>query len=91
MVQSYKYKSKIATIISFAAAFIVYVGKDELAKLLPTEYASLAAGIVILAAYIVAQGTEDKRVEVAEQLAVENNQQEETPEDVQDDTEEDSC
>ena len=37
--ESYKNKSKIATLLSFIAAFIVYVGKDEIAKLLPAEYA----------------------------------------------------
>ena len=67
-IQSYKYKSKIATLIAFIAAFIVYVGKDEIAKLLPAEYAFLAGIIVLIAGYIVAQGTEDKRVDVAETL-----------------------
>ena len=67
-IQSYKYKSKIATLIAFIAAFIVYVGKDEIAKLLPTEYAFLAGIIVLIAGYIVAQGTENKRVHVAEQM-----------------------
>ena len=67
-IKSYKYKSKIATIIGFLAAFIVYVGKEEIAKLLPAEYAFLAGFIVIIAGYIVAQGTEDKRVNVAETL-----------------------
>jgi len=68
MVKSYKYKSKIATAIAFIAAFIVYVGKDELAKLLPTEYAFIASFLVILAGYILAQGTENKRVDIAELL-----------------------
>ena len=67
-IKSYKYKSKIGTAIAFIAAFIVYVGKDELAKLLPQEYAFLAGFIVIIAGYIVAQGTENKRVDIAETL-----------------------
>lgn len=67
-IQSYKYKSKIATAIAFIAAFIIYVGKDEIAKLLPQEYAFLAGIIVLIAGYIVAQGTENKRVDVAETL-----------------------
>ena len=67
-IKSYKYKSKIGTAIAFIAAFIIYVGKDELAKLLPQEYAFLAGFIVIIAGYIVAQGTENKRVDVAETL-----------------------
>ena len=67
-IQSYKYKSKIATAIAFIAAFIVYVGKDEIVKILPAEYASLAGIIVLIAGYIVAQKTENKRVNVAETL-----------------------
>ena len=67
-IQSYKYKSKIATAVSFLAAFIVYIGKDKLAELLPPEYAFIASFIVILAGYILAQGTENKRVDIAEQL-----------------------
>ena len=67
-IQSYKYKSKIATAIAFIAAFIVYVGKDELAKLLPPEYAFIASFLVIVAGYILAQGTENKRVDIAELL-----------------------
>ena len=68
MVESYKYKSKIATAIAFIAAFIVYIGKDELAKILPPEYAFLASFIVIVAGYVLAQGTENKRVNIAELL-----------------------
>lgn len=68
MTESYKFKSKLATAISFLAAFIVYIGKDELAHLMPTELAYLAPVIVLAAGYIVTQGTENKRVDVAEQL-----------------------
>lgn len=67
-IQSYKYKSKIATAIAFIASFIVYLGKDELAKILPPEYAFIASFIVILAGYILTQGTENKRVDRAEKL-----------------------
>lgn len=71
MVESYKYKSKIATAISFLAALIVYVGKDELTKIMPQEYAYLAPIIVIVAGYVLAQSTENKRVDVAEQIITE--------------------
>lgn len=70
-IQTYKYKSKIATAISFLAAFIVYVGKDELAKILPTEWAYLAPIIVLIAGYIATQATENKRVDVAEKMLLE--------------------
>ena len=68
---TYKYKSKIATAISFIAAAIVYIGKDELAKIMPPEYAFLASIIVLIAGFILAQSTENKRVEVAEQMIYE--------------------
>ena len=67
-IESYKYKSKITTLISFLAAFIVYIGKDELMKILPVEKAYLAPVIVLIAGYIATQATENKRVDIAEQL-----------------------
>lgn len=68
MTESYKTKSKIATAISFVAAFITYIGQDGLSQIIPTEYAKLIPLIVLVAGYIVTQSTENKRVEVAEQL-----------------------
>ena len=71
MVQTYKYKSKIATAISFIAAFIAYIGKDGLTQIMPSEYAYLIPILVFIAGYILAQSTENKRVEVAEQMILE--------------------
>lgn len=68
MVESYKYKSKIVTAISFIAAFIIYIGKDGLAQFIPAEYAWLIPIIIFIAGYLATQKTEDKRVEVAEQI-----------------------
>ena len=68
MVETYKYKSKIATAISFIAAFIAYIGKDGLTQIIPSEYANLIPIIVLIAGYIVTQSTENKRVDVAEQI-----------------------
>ena len=68
MVESYKVKSKLATAISFIAMFIAYLGKDGLAQIIPAEYAWLIPPIVGIAAYIVTQGTENIRVDRAEQL-----------------------
>ena len=72
MVETYKYKSKIATAISFIAAFIVYIGQDGLKQIMPTEYAFIIPIIVFIAGYILTQKTENKRVEVAEQMVYEN-------------------
>lgn len=74
--KSYKIPSKVTNAIVFLAAFIVYIGKDGLLQILPAELANFAPILVFLAGYIATQKTEDKRVEVAEQLAVENHIQE---------------
>ena len=66
--ESYKNKSKIATIIAFLAGFIAYIGKDGLAQIIPEEYAAIIPVIVFIAGYILTQSTENKRVVVAEQL-----------------------
>lgn len=71
MVETYKYKSKIATAISFIAAFIVYVGKPGLEQIMPVEYANWIPIIILIAGYIVTQTTENKRVDVAEQMMLE--------------------
>ncbi len=71
MVTTYKYKSKIATAISFIAALIAYLGKDGLTQIMPEEYAWLIPIIVFCAGYILTQATENKRVDVAEQMLIE--------------------
>lgn len=68
MVESYKFKSKLATAISFLAALIVYLGKDGLAQVMPQEYAYLIPIIVFAAGYVATQKTENTRVETAEQM-----------------------
>ena len=75
MIESYKNKSKIATAISFIAAFITYIGKDGLTQIIPAEYANIIPIIVLIAGYIVTQTTENKRVEVAEQIQSEKYNQ----------------
>ena len=71
MVETYKYKSKIATAISFLAALIAYLGKDGLAEYIPAEYAWLIPILIFCAGYILTQKTEDHRVDVAEQMILE--------------------
>lgn len=72
MVQSYKLKSKTTNAIVFLAGLITYLGKDNLATILPSEYANLAPIIVLIAGYVAVQITENIRVEKAEQIAVIN-------------------
>ena len=71
MIPTYEYKSKIANIIAFLAGLITYM----LAQILPKEIAYLAPFIVTFAGYILAQKTENIRVDVAQQRAVERYQQ----------------
>lgn len=71
MVESYKIPSKLTNILVFLAGFIVYIGKDELAKIMPVEYAYLSPIIVMIAGYIAVQKTENIRVNRAEQLVEE--------------------
>ena len=78
MVETYKYKSKFATAAACIAALIVYIGKDGLTQIIPTEYANWIPIIVIVAGFIVAQTTENKRVAVAEQLVLEKQSQDTT-------------
>lgn len=72
MVQSYKLKSKTTNAIVFLAGLITYLGKDNLATILPEKYANLAPIIVLIAGYVAVQVTENIRVEKAEQIAVIN-------------------
>ena len=67
-IESYKYKSQIATAAAFIAGLIVYVGQDNLKTVIPAEYANWIPIIVLVAGYILAQVTENKRVNIAEQI-----------------------
>lgn len=80
MVESYKTKSKIATAAAFIAGLIVYLGQDQIASVIPVEYANWVPIIVLIAGYILAQSTENKRVEIAEQLQLEKIAKNETQE-----------
>lgn len=71
MVESYKNKSKAANAIVFIAGLITYIGVDNLAKIMPKEWAYLAPIIVMIAGYIIVQTTENTRVNVAEQIITE--------------------
>lgn len=71
MVETYKYKSKIATAIAFIAMIITALGKDGLTQIIPAEYVWTIPVLIGAASWILAQKTEDKRVDVAEQMVYE--------------------
>lgn len=95
-IESYKYKSQIATAAAFIAGLIVYIGQDNLKTVIPAEYANWIPIIVLVAGYILAQVTENKRVNIAEQIVREEYNDptaEEDEEDivVGDDVDDDGC
>ena len=85
--ESYKYKSQIATAAALIAGLIVYIGKDNLATIVPAQYANWIPIIVLVAGYILAQTTENKRVDVAEQIVREEYTDPTAEEIEEDDTE----
>lgn len=95
--ESYKYKSQIATAAAFIAGLIVYIGQDKLATIVPAEYANWIPIIVLVAGYILAQTTENKRVDVAEQIVREEytdptaEEEDDDTEVVGDDADDDGC
>ena len=68
MVESFKYKSKIATAIAFIEMIITALGKDGLTQIIPAEYVWTIPVLIGAASWILAQKTEDHRVEVAEEM-----------------------
>lgn len=95
-IESYKTKSQIATAAAFIAGLIVYIGQDKLATIVPAEYANWILIIVLIAGYILAQTTENKRVDVAEQIVREEydptaEEEEDDTEVVGDDTDDEGC
>lgn len=72
-IESFKNKSKLINLLVFAASFIVYVGTDGLRSIIPDEYQYIIPTIMMIAGFILVQKSEDKRVEVAEEIAIQKN------------------
>lgn len=68
--KSYKNISRIVTVLSFIAIFIV-TNKDFLISSVPVEYQALVQLIVLVAGFFVTQFSEEKRVVRAEELVEE--------------------
>ena len=69
MVQSYKIKSYIATAIGGIATCISILGVDQLQTIFP-QFGKYIPVLFALATWYLSQTTENKRVDVAEKLAV---------------------
>lgn len=70
MVESYKFKSKLATAIGAVATIISILGVTQLRELFP-QFGTYIPIVVAIAAWYLSQSTENKRVEVAEQMVEE--------------------
>lgn len=66
-IESYKYKSQIATAIGGICTIITTLGVEQLASIFP-GYGQYIPVIVAIATWYLSQTTENKRVEIAEQL-----------------------
>ena len=71
MIESYKFKSKLATAIGGICTIISVLGIQQLTEIFP-GYGQYIPAIVALATWYLSQTTENKRVAVAEKLAVIN-------------------
>lgn len=75
--ESLKVPSRIVTVlVTIILAVLTYVAAmspDTLAAYLPSEFAPYAAVIIVIAAAIVNQYSEEKRVERAEELAIQKS------------------
>ena len=65
--------SKLTNIIVFIAGVISFLGVEGLRGIIPAEYQYLIPTIIMVAGYILVQLSEDKRVEVAEQIVQKKN------------------
>jgi hypothetical protein len=69
MSESYKFKSRIITIISFIVTILSYLTVDQILPYLPTSLKVFAPSIIALIGLLATQLSEEKRVIVAENLA----------------------
>lgn len=79
MVESYKNKSRMWTLLMAVLTAIAGIGVDQWQSVLPKKYIFLAPIIVSFLGYFVAQYTEEKRVAVAEDLVHEEYKEIITP------------
>ena len=70
MTTTYKYKSRLITAISFIITILAFISADEWASVLPQDLVVFAPTIVAVIGYIASQLSEEKRVVVAEEIAV---------------------
>lgn len=67
---SFKKKSRLITAISFIITILAFISVEEWASVLPQDLVVFAPTIVAVIGYIASQLSEEKRVVVAEEIAV---------------------
>ena len=75
---SFKKKSRLITAISFIITILAFISADEWASVLPQDLVVFAPTIVAIIGYIASQLSEEKRVVVAEEIAVKKAETEQT-------------
>ena len=68
--KSLKNYSRAVNIIVFFCSLITYLGVDGLNNIVPDEYKVIIPTVTIVAGFVLVQFSEDKRVERAENIAV---------------------
>lgn len=68
---TYKYKSRLITAIAFVAMLLAAITPDAWQSLLPNQYWVFIPTIITILTYLSTQISEEKRVEVAEKIVLE--------------------
>lgn len=71
MTTTYKYKSRLITAIAFIIMLLAAITPDAWQSLLPNQYWVFIPTIMGIITYTAAQLSEEKRVEVAETMVIE--------------------
>lgn len=68
---TYKYKSRLITAIAFVAMLLAAITPDAWQSLLPNQYWVFIPTIITILTYLSTQISEEKRVEIAEKIVLE--------------------
>ena len=71
MTTTYKYKSRLITAIAFIIMLLAAITPDAWQSLLPNQYWVFIPTIIAALTWLAAQLSEEKRVEVAEKIVLE--------------------
>ena len=71
MTETYKYKSRLITAIAFIIMLLAAITPDAWQSFLPNQYCVFIPTIIAALTWLAAQLSEEKRVQTAEQLVIE--------------------